>query len=333
MKRLVCGLAALALLVSAGVADAADYKKMTIRAATANPQGSQHVFALDKFKEIIETESKGAITVQTFYGGSLGDEQANVKQCRDGELQITVVACGNATPFAPSLGAVYLPYMFPSLDGAKRLFQNEEFSKKLADSAVKEGRVRPLGWLIGGYRHITNAKKPITKMEDLQGLKIRVPAVELQLAAFRSWGVEPHPLAWSETFNGLQQGVIDGQENPHSVNRDQKFWEVQKYITESHYLLWVGPILASEKWYRKLDAQTKALVDKAAKEAMVAEWKWIDEQDSVALKACLDHGMQFDKLTDEPKWVEAARGIWPKFYDKVGGKELIDAALAVINAK
>ena len=176
-------------------------------------------------------------------------------------------------------------------------------------------------------------KKPITKMEDLQGLKIRVPAVELQLAAFRSWGVEPHPLAWSETFNGLQQGVIDGQENPHSVNRDQKFWEVQKYITESHYLLWVGPILASEKWYRKLDAQTKALVDKAAKEAMLAEWKWIDEQDSVAFKACIDHGMQFDKLTDEPKWVEAARGVWPKFYDKVGGKELIDAALAIINSK
>ena len=73
-------------------------------------------------------------------------------------------------------------------------------------------------------------------MADLKGLKIRVPAVELQLAAFRSWGVEPHPLSWSETFNALQQGVVDGQENPYAIIRDQKFWEVQKYITDLHYM-------------------------------------------------------------------------------------------------
>jgi len=331
MKGLICGLAALALLISVSTGEAAEYKKMTIRAATANPQGSQHVTALDKFKEIIEKESNGAIAVQTFYGGSLGDEQANVKQCRDGELNVTVVACGNATPFAPSAGAVYLPYLFPKAEAAKKLLSNEAFMSKLAEAMVKESRVRPLGWLIGGYRHITNSKHPITKMEDLKGLKIRVPAVELQLAAFRSWGVEPHPLAWSETFNGLQQGVIDGQENPHTVNRDQKFWEVQKYITESHYLFWVGPLLVSEKWYRKLDPQTKELVNRAAKEAIAFEWGWADEQDAVALQECLDHGMTYDKLTDEPKWMEAARSVWPQFYDKVGGKALVDEAVAIIN--
>ena len=106
---------------------------------------------------------------------------------------------------------------------------------KTADAIARQSRTRPLSWLVGGYRIITNSKKPINTMADLKGLKIRVPAVELQLAAFRSWGVEPHPLAWSETFNGLQQGVVDGQENPHAINRDQKFWEVQKYITNIHY--------------------------------------------------------------------------------------------------
>ncbi|MBO4317785.1 MAG: TRAP transporter substrate-binding protein [Mailhella sp.] len=332
MKRMICGLAALAFLCAVSTVNAAEYKPMTVKVATANPEGSQHVVALDKFAEVLEKGSNGAITVKKFYGAALGDEQANVKQCKDGELDVTVVACGNVTPFAPSAGVVYLPYMFPKLDDAKKLFNNADFMKKLGDNMVKEARVRPLGWLVSGYRHITNAKKPITKMEDLKGLKIRVPAVELQLAAFRSWGIEPHPLAWSETFNGLQQGVIDGQENPHAVNRDQKFWEVQKYITEVHYLLWVGPILVSEKWYSKLDADTKALVDKAAQEAQATEWAWADEQDEVALKACLDHGMQYDKLVDEPKWMEAARGIWPQFYDKVGGKALVDEAVAIINA-
>lgn len=332
MKRLLALGTVLSLLLCAAGAQGAEYKKMTIRAATANPQGSLHVTAIEKFKEVVESESNGAITVQTFYGGALGDEQANVKQCRDGELDLTVVACGNATPLAPSAGAVYLPYEFASLDDAKKLFTNKDFTDTLAAAVVKESRTRPLGWLIGGYRHITNSKHPITKMEDMKGLKIRVPAVELQLAAFRSWGVEPHPLAWSETFNGLQQGVIDGQENPHTVNRDQKFWEVQKYITENHYLLWVGPILVSERWYSKLDPDTKALVDKAAAEAVQTEWAWADEQDAIARQDCIDHGMVIDQLTDEPAWMDAARGVWPNFYDKVGGKELIDKALAIMSA-
>ena len=160
-----------------------------------------------------------------------------------------------------------------------------------------------------------------------------MPGVTLQLETFRAWGVEPHPLAWSETFNGLQQGVVDGQENPHTVNRDQKFWEVQKYVTEVHYLYWVGPFLASERWYRKLDPQTKELVNKAVKEAVAYEWKWSEEQDSIARQECIDHGMVVDQLTDEPKWIEAARSVWPKLYDSVGGKALVDEAVAIISAK
>lgn len=330
MNRILAALGVAVLTLALGTAQAADFKKMTIRAATANPQGSQHVVAIDKFKEIVEKESNGAITVQTFYGGSLGDEQANVKQLRDGEIHMAVLACGNLTPFAPTAGVYYLPYMFPTIDKAYKLLTNEAFSQKVANEIAKQSRTRPLGWLVGGYRVITNSKKPVEKMEDLKGLKIRVPAVELQLAAFRSWGVEPHPLAWSETFNALQQGVADGQENPHAINRDQKFWEVQKYITDVHYLLWVGPMLVSDPWYRKLDAQSKALIDKAAKEAVAYEWKWAAEQDNIALKDCIDHGMVLNKLTDEPKWMEAARSVWPKFYDKVGGKALIDEALAIM---
>ena len=99
MRRFLTAFAAAVLMLSLGLgtADAAEYKKMTIRAATANPQGSLHVVAIDKFKEIVEKESNGAITVQTFYGGSLGDEQANVKQLRNAEIHLAVLADGNRT--------------------------------------------------------------------------------------------------------------------------------------------------------------------------------------------------------------------------------------------
>ena len=108
MRRFLTAFAAAVLMLSLGTADAAEYKKMTIRAATANPQGSLHVVAIDKFKEIVEKESNGAITVQTFYGGSLGDEQANVKQLRNAEIHLAVLADGNLTPFAPQAGVFIL---------------------------------------------------------------------------------------------------------------------------------------------------------------------------------------------------------------------------------
>lgn len=330
LKRVLCAALLLPALVLAGTAQAAEYKKMTIRAATANPAGSLHVTALEKFKEIVEKESGGAIKVQTFYGGSMGDEQANVKQLRTEELHVTVVACGNLTPFASRASLFILPYMFPNLEDAYKLFNNKEFMGKQAEAIVKESNARPLGWLVGGYRVLTNSKKPVASLADLQGLKIRVPAVEIQLDAFRSWGVEPHPLAWTETFNGLQQGVVDGQENPHGVNRDQKFWEVQKYISDLHYMLWVGPILVSERWYKKLPPDTRDLIDRAAAEAAKYEWEWSEKDVEKALADCLANGMTVQQLTDEDKWIEKARGIWPKYYDKVGGKAVVDEALAVM---
>ena len=91
-----------------------------------------------------------------------------------------------------------------------------------------------------------------------------------------------------------------------------------------------GPMLVSDPWFRKLDPQTKALVEKAAKEAAAYEWKWSAEQDEIALKECLARGMVINDVSDEPAWTEAARSVWPQFYDKVGGKAVVDEALAIM---
>lgn len=187
MKRILAALCTISLLLGATFdARAAEYPKMTIRAATANPDGSLHVEAINKFKEIVEKESDGKITVQTFYGGSMGDEQANVKQLRTNEIHLAVVSCGNLTPFASKAGVFYLPYGFPKIEDARKVFTNEAFMDRMADEIAKQSRARPLSWLMGGYRVLTNSKKPVTCMADLKGLKIRVPAVELQLEAFRA---------------------------------------------------------------------------------------------------------------------------------------------------
>ncbi|MFO8240127.1 MAG: TRAP transporter substrate-binding protein [Dissulfuribacterales bacterium] len=329
-RRALLTIVSLVVFFGSSNALAADYQAMTIRAATANPEGSLHTTAINKFKEIVETESEGKIKVQTFYGGSMGDEQANVRQLRNQEIHLAVLAVGNLTPFASQATIYYLPYMFPEIKDAYTLFNNEEFNNKIADEIARESDARPLSWLIGGYRHLTNSERPVTTIDDLEGLKIRVPPVDVQIKSFESWGVEPHPVAWAETFNALQQGVVDGQENPHSVNRDQKFWEVQDYITELHYLLWVGPMLVSEPWLQNLDPANKELVVRAAKEAAQYEWEWSAEEEQKALQQCLDHGMEINELEDEEVWKEKTRALWPDFYDQVGGQEVVEEALAII---
>lgn len=330
MKKALILVMTAALLICSVSAFAEDYQKTMIMAATANPTGSLHAVALEKFKEIVEQESNGNVRVNLFLGGSMGSEQANVKQLRDAELHVAVLAAGNLTPFAPAATITILPYLFPKIENAYTLLGNEQFVSELGDAVATQSQTRPLGWLIGGYRVLTNSKHSITKIEDLQGLKIRVPKVRIQLDSFRAWGVEPHPLAWSETFNALQQGVADGQENPHSINQDQKFWEVQKYITDLHYMLWVGPLLVSERWFKCLPENTKALVMKAATESCKYEWEWVAKQNQVALDNCLKHGMVLEELTDENVWMEKARALWPEYYDAVGGKDKIDNALKIM---
>lgn len=330
-KPLVLGMIAACLLFAVSSALAATYKKQTINCATANPPGSQHDVVLQAFKKIVEAESAGNITVKLFLNGSMGDEQTNVKQLRTGELQLATVFNGNMSPAAPILNILGLPYLFAKPEDARKLLTNKEYTTKLHDMVAKQSRARPLGWILGGYRHITNSKHQIKKMSDLQGIKLRVSPSITQLEAFRAWGIDPHPMAWAEVFNALQQGVIDGQENPFFAIRDNKFWEVQKYVTELHYMLWLGPISVSEVWYQKLDPDTKALVTSAVERAQAIEWDWITDVEDTCKKLAIEHGMIVNDLEDEEQWMEKARAIWPKFYEAIGDTKMVDETLAIIN--
>jgi TRAP-type C4-dicarboxylate transport system substrate-binding protein len=190
-----------------------------------------------------------------------------------------------------------------------------------------------LGFYEKGFRVLTNSKKPVTKLADLQGLKIRVTPSEIPLETFKAWGVEPIPMAWAEVFTGLQQKVIDGQENPYTTIPASKFTEVQKYVTEIHYMLWTGPLLVSEKFFQSLPDNLKAAMVAAGKESADWERKFntglVDEAKAVSEKA----GMILSGApTDEAEWQKRAMSIWPKFYDKAGGKEWAEWVIKTVEA-
>mgnify|MGYP002546505336 CR=1 FL=1 len=309
-------------------ATASDGATYTLKLAhDANTTSAYQLSALE-LKRMIEEKSDGRIKVEVYPAQQLGSAQEMIEGMQMGTIEATLLPTAKFGGFDQTMNILDMPFLFPDEDTLYEIMNGELGEQVMA--GLPDIGIRGCAFYGNGFKAITNNIHPIESPDDLKGLKIRVPAVELQLAAFRSWGVEPHPLAWSETFNGLQQGVVDGQENPHAINRDQKFWEVQKYITNIHYMLWVGPMLVSDPWFRKLDPQTKALVEKAAKEAAAYEWKWSAEQDEIALKECLARGMVINDVSDEPAWTEAARSVWPQFYDKVGGKAVVDEALAIM---
>lgn len=307
--------------------NAADF---TIKYAVSAPDSSFHAEFARKFKEETEKNSNGRIQVNIYGGGQLGSEQDNVQGCSTNMIQMSTVAVNNLAPFAPAVGVLTLPYILPDVESAYKVL-SDPYMDSLNDQIIEKSNVRVLSWLIGGYRVLTNSKKPVKVPADMAGLKVRVPKNEVMLKTYNAWGVNPVPMAWSEVFNGLQQKVIDAQDNPHIVNAASKFYEVQKYITDIHYLLWTGPCMISETFFQKLPADLQKVVKDAAMTAAKHEWKWVAQQEELALKECVDKGMTFDKPENEStEWIPMARSVWPDFYDSVGGKEVVDKVLAIM---
>lgn len=291
-----------------------------------NDRSQNHYFYL-KFSELAKKYSDGEIVINEFPSNQLGGEQTRVNKARKQTNLITMASTPNVAPFAPSAGVLSLPYMFDNIDQIRSLLGADFGTTILPERILKESGLRVLGYLTTGFRMITNSKKCINKIGDMDGLKIRVPKDAIMLKTFEAWGVNPITMAWPEVFTGLQQGVIDGQINSYITNYAASFHEVQKYITPLSAIPWIAPILISEKGFSRLEPQIQEALLKAAKEAALLEQDWGVAKEKEFQEILVDKGMVMCALEDKDIWKEKARAIWPKLYDKVGGKELADQAL------
>ncbi|MGQ9558430.1 MAG: TRAP transporter substrate-binding protein [Desulfurispora sp.] len=289
-----------------------------------------HQWVALKFKELAEKYTEGKVEVQIFPGGQLGSEQRGFQDVQNGVVQATSLAGNNAAVFAPSVGVYDLPYLFKSREEAYKVIDGiwDDLNKKM----IEESGTRALIWFDQGFRVLTNSKKPVQTLDDLKGLKIRVPQNPMMIGAFKAWGCEPVPIAWDETFNALQQGVVDGQENPHTVNNSMKFYEAkQKYITDIHYKMWIGPVVVQEKWLQSLPADVRDALIKAGKETALAEREFIQKLENDALENLKKNGMQYlGAPKDEDEWQKRAMATWPQFYSKIGGTEILAKAMQIL---
>ena len=321
-KHLAAAIATAATLMAAPAAWADTFK-----VAVGDAAGGTQWELATKFKELVEARTDHKLDL--FPNGQLGDEQATVNDAAMGLLDFSVLAINNITPFSPSVAVLTLRYVIQSAEEAKMLTQGD-VGMELTENTIKDAGVRILGWSYSGFRVLTNSKRPVRTLEDLKDLTIRVPQNEIMIASYKSWGINPTPMAWTETFAALQQKVVDGQDNPYITVSAMKFNEVQKYITNIRYVFSLEPLVISEQVFQKQDKATQEALLAAGHEATEHSYKWLLDTEDRIKQELQAAGMEIvDPADGEKAWIDAATtAVWPAFYKQIGGKEKLDAILA-----
>ena len=208
LKSLLAAVVTLALLTCPFPVRA--YEKTILKVGMGDPIDSEMGAIGTRFKEVVEARSEGKVEVQLFPSGQLGDETEMIQNVRAGNLDIAVVGIANTVPFVKKLGILTMPYLFDDMYDVVRATTGPAHDL-LNGYAIREGGFRILGWTYTDYRYISNSRKPIKNLNDIKGLKFRVPQSAILLACYKAWGANPVPISWAETFTALQQGLVDGQ--------------------------------------------------------------------------------------------------------------------------
>lgn len=317
--------AAGALLLAQGAAAA------TFKVAIGDAQGGTQWELATKFKTLFEQKTGGRHKLDLFPNGQLGSEEATVSNAQLGTLDFSVLAINNVTPFSPTVGVLTLPYVIRSVDDARTLTTGP-IGKELADNTVRDAGIRIVGWAYSGFRVLTNSKRPVRSVADLKGLKIRVPKNEIMIASYQAWGINPTPMAWSETFTALQQRVVDGQDNPYITVAAMKFNEVQKYVTNIRYVFSLEPLVVSEVVFRKQPPEVQKAILEAGAEATAHSHGHLVATEERIRKELAARGMQIaDPLDGEQEFIaKATTVVWPKFHQSIGGKDKLDRVLQAL---
>lgn len=292
MKRLFIKtvLASVALTV-AGMAAAQD---KTIKFATQNPKGHPIVMGMEKFAEIVAAKSGGKIKVNLFPGGTLGSDQANVSALQGGTLEMVSMNSGILANQVKEFAVFDFPFMFASTKEADAVVDGA-FGQKMHSRLEAKGLVG-LAYYELGFRNITNSKRPITKVEDLEGLKLRVIPNPINVDWVKALGANPTPLPFPEVYGALEQKAIDGQENPITVIAANKLHEVQKHLVLSNHQYNPQSVLISKKFWDGLNADQKKIIGDAAKESAKFQREQARGQVAGALEIIKKGGVQVTEL-------------------------------------
>jgi len=311
------------------MASAADDKKFKLR--IAHPQSTTHPIQLAslKFAELVNERSKGRIEASVFPASQLGSATELAEALRIGTIEMYGTGNGYIETLAPQVGLVNLPGIMRDNDHAYKVIYSFA-AKEVFDKNLLPVGIRVVGFVTNDFRHLTNSKRPIRSLADMKGLKFRVPNSKTFINTVAALGGSPVPLDWTETFSALQQGVVDGQENPFVNIWTGKLYEVQKHLALSYHMWDTFSLAMNEKFFQSLDPDLQQIVLVAGREAADIGWKALIELNSDSLQKLKDKGMLVTELNR--KEVQAAlRPTWDSWLERVGpqGKVLIQRVIDI----
>ena len=284
----------LTLLTAAGVALAQDIQERTIKFGHLNNTDHPTSFGVKKFAEIVAAKSGGKIKVTEYASSQLGNELQQQSALQGGVQEMLVASTTSLAGIVKEFGLFDFPFLFSS--GAQADAMVDGPLGKMLSGKLAEKGVVVLGFFDLGFRNVTNGKRPITKAEDLEGLKLRVIPNPVFLETFKTFKANPIPMPFAELYGALESKAVDGEENPYSVILSSKFYEVNKYVSGTNHVYATNPVQVSKRFWDKLSPVEQKLLHDAAIEAQNYQRVVSREAASKAVAELKAKGMNYSDI-------------------------------------
>jgi TRAP-type transport system periplasmic protein len=296
--------------------------QVVMRNSVSIAQNSHQGNGIDVLSQEVEKGTKGRIIIKNFFSGSLGGERESIESVQLGTQELTGTSTGPIPNFVPAVKILDIPFLFRDKAHARAVLDGP-IGQALLKEFDSKG-FKALAWSENGVRHMTNNKRPINLPDDLKGLKMRTMENPVHVAAYKGFGIITTPMAFPEVFTALQQGVVDGQENPLSVIMAAKFEQVQKYMTLTAHVYSPALLLMNKASFDKLSAADQKVFLDAAKLAAAATRARVDKDDASGVAELRSKGMSIIENFDKAAFVAKLAPVFTQF-EKEFGKDKIDA--------
>lgn len=334
MPHFVGARAAVAALAILGAALGVMAWPEDIRAAEfdlveAHTTTEDHPYTLGmvRYAQLVRERTGGRVAIQIHHSRQLGDERQVVEGLQLGTIHLTVTSTGPLGGFIPEMNVLDLPFLFRDASHAYKVLDGE-IGRGLLDKFDAIG-IKGLAFWENGFRHLTTSKKAVERPGDLKGLKIRVMENRVHQAAFRQLGADATPMAWGEVFTSLQQGLLDGEENPIPIISTFKLYEVQKYLSLTGHVYSPAPLLMSKKSWDRLPSDLQKIVLETAVEVARVQRGMNRAQEQKQLGELKAKGMTVIENPDRAAFRAAMKPVFEQFQGQFG-KDLVQR---IVNTK
>ncbi len=295
-----------ATVVAASAAQAAEWRGWNIHVP-----GYPNTVAMDKFAELLDAKTNGEIKLKMFHSGTLGNQPDAIEQVRIGALEIGNFNLGPMGPTIPETNVVSLPFIFKDMGHMHRALDGEA-GQRISDGMSKKGLIA-LAWYDSGARSFYNSKKPINEPADVAGMKVRVMNNDLYSGMINALGGNPSPMAFSEVYQSLKTGVVDGAENNWPSYESTGHYEVAGYYSLSQHLIIPECVCINADIYNGLSDAHKAAVKEAAVESADLQRKLWEERAEASRQKVMASGVKFNEIKDKSAFQAAMKPVYDNY--------------------